>query len=111
MDNTSVIMRKLALVIFLATCINGFGQTLIDSYPSSNYDQDQYLGSNNFVGYGQSFTTTGSVLKLSSCKFYLVKVGSQTGAMYAKVYAHSGTYGTSSIPTGSALATSDVLDI
>jgi hypothetical protein len=41
----------------------------------------------------------------------LSKTGSPTGSGYAKVYAHSGTYGTSSVPTGSALATSDAYDI
>ena len=34
-----------------------------------------------------------------------------TGNLYAKIYAHTGTYGTSSLPTGPALATSNAVAI
>jgi hypothetical protein len=34
------------------------------------------------------------------------KVGSPTGSMVAKLYAHDGTFGTSSVPTGEPLAVS-----
>jgi len=39
------------------------------------------------------------------------KVGSPLGNAHAVLYAHTGTYGSSSVPTGSALATSDNLDV
>ena len=57
---------------------------------------------------GQSFT--GVATKITSCVFVVKKTsGTLTGNAVAKLYAHSGTYGTDSIPTGSALATSDTV--
>jgi hypothetical protein len=58
---------------------------------------------------GQSFTGNGAQLKYAVFKVF--KGGAPTGTVYAKLYAHSGTYGTSSIPTGAVLATSVGLDI
>lgn len=55
---------------------------------------------------GKSFTATIAGT-LDNIRFRLGKYGSPTGNVTVKVYAHSGTYGTSSIPTGDALATSD----
>lgn len=83
---------------------------LIDSYSESNVNTytDVYNGS--FVALGQSFTNTFSD-KLGSVVFYLKKLGSPTGNITASVYAHTGTYGTSSKPTGTALATSSAIDI
>ncbi len=59
---------------------------------------------------GQSFTvsTSASTYKLSSAKFRCgSKTGNPQGIGHAVLYALSGTYGTNSKPTGSALATSD----
>ena len=84
---------------------------LIDSYSETNTDTDAQVGNSVGTSYGSSQSFTGKASKLSSGKFYLKKVGSPTGNMYMKVYAHSGTFGTSSVPTGSALATSDALSI
>lgn len=39
----------------------------------------------------------------------LKRVGSPGGNMYARIYAHTGTFGVSSLPTGSVLATSDAI--
>ena len=75
-----------------------------DSYAETNQSDDALL----YAGAQyQSFTSGGGTL--DSVKFYLKKVGSPTGNVYAKIYAHDGTYGVSSVPTGSALATSDAL--
>ena len=58
----------------------------------------------------QSFT--GKAGDIVSCTFSLkINTGSPTGNITAKLYAHTGTYGVSSSPTGAALATSDVVDI
>ncbi len=82
---------------------------LIDSYSETNIDSS-YGYDDTWKGYGQSFTASiGGVLDI--CKFSLKKVNSPTGNGYAKIYAHTGTYGTSSTPTGSALATSDAFDV
>jgi hypothetical protein len=64
---------------------------------------------NNFDATGQSFTGNGQYIEEVS--LYLAKYGSPTGNITAKIYAHSGTYGTSSVPTGAALYTSDTVDI
>ena len=84
------------------------GASVDDSYSESNQDSSIDLDGTNTAG-GQSFKSRGGVLK--SAKFYLKKFGTPTGNATAKVYAHSGTFGTSSVPTGAALATSDTFDV
>jgi hypothetical protein len=81
---------------------------LIDSYSESNYNNDLAFSTLSY-GTGQSFTGDGGVL--NSCKFYLQKQGSPSGTIYAKIYAHTGTFGSSGKPTGSALAVSDGIDV
>jgi hypothetical protein len=78
-------------------------QTTIDSY-SQVYRDSQYNLNDSIWGVAQSFL--GSGITLSDVKFYLKKYGSPTGTITAALYAHTGTYGTSSKPTGSALITS-----
>jgi hypothetical protein len=58
---------------------------------------------------GQSFTGAGTYLVYAL--FKINKVGSPTGSAYAKLYAHSGTYGSTSVPTGSPLAVSNAVDV
>lgn len=82
---------------------------LIDSYMGAA-NTSAYMGSAT-LAWGQSFTTTGEVLRLQSCVFRARREGSPTGNVYARVYAHTGTYGTSSLPTGAVLATSDAIDV
>jgi len=83
--------------------------TVVDSYSESNQSSDRDL--TNIGGFysrtSQSFTGDGGTL--NSVKFYLKKDGA-TGSIYAYIYAHTGTFGTSSKPTGSALATSDAVN-
>jgi hypothetical protein len=86
-----------------------FVPTLLDNYSSANLDNGSTLnGSVKKVG--QSFNA-GAGGSLDSAEWYLQKTGSPTGSIYAKIYAHSGTYGSSSVPTGSPLAISDSYDI
>ena len=88
-----------------------FADTVGDSYSESNQSGQNALDSAGFVGTAQSFTTTSTINSaVKRAIFYLKKTGTPTGAIVAKVYAHSGTYGTSSVPTGAALATSDPID-
>lgn len=85
---------------------------LMDSYPNSNDAGGTTPLSSNAAQWqadGQSINGTGE--KLYSVKWRIKKDGSPTGNAVAKVYAHSGTYGTSSVPTGAALATSANLDV
>jgi len=53
----------------------------------------------------QSFTGNGEYLLRA--EWFIHKEGSPTGSVVSKIYAHTGTFGTSSVPTGVALATSD----
>jgi len=93
------------------TVIDGFNVQLItsadDGYGQTGGGYGLYSGSYTVVG--QSFAGNGSVL--DSVKFLLNKSGSPTGNAVAKIYTHSGTFGTNSLPTGSPLATSDNLDV
>lgn len=82
----------------------------IDGYPESNFDSwIERLYTGNFVRYGQAFTGNG--VAVTSAGFWLAKQGSPTGNMTATIYAHAGTFGSSSIGTGSALATSTAIDV
>ena len=56
-------------------------------------------------GIGQSFTGDGR--PITSCDFYLHSfISLPTGTVYAKLYAHTGTFGINGKPTGPVLATS-----
>jgi hypothetical protein len=81
-----------------------------DTATYTTQDSTQSIGgslTNDAVG--ESFTGDGN--ELANAVFYLKKTGSPTGNIVAKVYTHSGTFGSSSIPTGTALATSENVDI
>ena len=82
---------------------------LSDVYIESNQSGVTSLRSGSTVGAGQSFTGDGYTLY--STRLYLKKSGSPTGYAYAKIYEHSGSYGTTSVPTGDALATSVAFDV
>jgi len=81
---------------------------VIDSYSGSN-NGTIVLGSADNDGAGQSFTGDGN--PAYTCMFIIRKVLNPTGNAVAKIYAHTGTFGTTGIPTGSALATSDNIDV
>lgn len=83
---------------------------LIDSYNDVPYLGDAIVGGSYKYWIGQSFEVS-LTKSLYSAKHYIKKWGSPTGNVYAKVYAHTGTYGTSSVITGTALATSNPVDI
>ena len=82
-------------------------EVLIDSYdPITSNVMSLYTDMPD----AQSFT--GAALKLTKAQFYLKKVAesSPTGNMYAKLYAHTGTFGVDGVPTGEPLATSGAVD-
>lgn len=84
--------------------------TIVDSYSESNRSSDYSVSLGlGCAGAGQSFTGDGGTL--NSAKFFLKKVNSPTGNAYAKIYAHTNTFGSNGVPTGSALATSDAVDV
>jgi len=59
----------------------------------------------------QSFTMLSTAIKITSCEFYMLKIGGPTGIGHAVLYACSGSYGAGSTPIGAALATSDGFDV
>lgn len=81
---------------------------IVDSYNLS--DSIAWTLDDNIKKIGQSFTNT-SLSILNSCIFKLSKKSTPTGNINACIYAHSGTYGVSSLPTGTALATSDTINV
>jgi hypothetical protein len=85
--------------------------TVVDSYSEDNHEGVGYsLYSGSVVSqYGQSFTGDGRTTY--SVVLYLKKIGSPTGSATVSIYAHTGTYGTSSKPTGDVLAISDNFDV
>jgi hypothetical protein len=80
----------------------------VDNYANTNYVSTNFdiYGANGKQG--QSFTGNGGAI--DSLKLYMKKSGSPTGNGYAKIYSHSGTFGTSSVPD-TLLATSDAFDV
>jgi len=81
---------------------------LVDSYSESNYYNAYSIRYTGHEESSQSFT--GKAGNLINCKWYLRKRANPTGNIIAKLYSHSGTYGTSSLPN-TLLATSDIIDI
>lgn len=81
--------------------------TVADSYSEANQSSESGL-SGSYTSIGQSFTGTAD--DIFSCKFYLKKTSSPTGNIVAKLYAHTGVYGTNGVPTGPALATSETVN-
>jgi len=72
------------------------------------------LGNGTITGQAQSFAN-GTNAQYLVRAFFDLKIGvgapSAAGNVVAKLYAHSGTFGTSSVPTGGAVATSDNVSI
>jgi len=81
----------------------------IDSYSETNQSSETASLGTIDTGEGQSFTGNGSVL--GSAKWYLRKTTSATGNAVAKIYAHTGTFGSGGTPTGAALAVSGNFDV
>ncbi len=82
---------------------------IIASFSESNVTTQININTgNNATKYGEAFSNSSSVV-LDSCKFYLKKFGTPSGNTVATIYAITGSLGTTAIPTGSALATSDII--
>lgn len=82
--------------------------TVLDSYTESHKDTNGTMYNGSFTGIGQTVTPSASAT-LYSTKFYVSKAGTPSGNIVSKIYSTSGTYGTNAIPSGTALATSDVV--
>jgi hypothetical protein len=60
--------------------------------------------------YGQTFSCDVNCL-FSHCKFYLKKTTGGTGTITARLYAMTGTYGTTGKPTGTPIAETSAINI
>ena len=85
----------------------------LDSYSEANKDNSYALRSSagSARGVAQTFDVGATTAILTSVKFHLAKVGSPTGNAVAKIYALTGSSGTTGKPTGTALATSNNFDV
>lgn len=81
---------------------------IIDSYSESNQSGTRNLSTISIKA-GQSITGNGSAV--GSIQYYMKRVDVSSANAVVSIYAHSGTFGTSSIGTGSALATSDAVNM
>jgi len=86
------------------------------SYPVVNFSPESlssYYSLYAGVSYvmGQSFQSPSIPRYLRYVEFKQQRLGSPTGNVIAKLWAHTGSFGSSSKPTGGALATSDAVDI
>ena len=86
----------------------GDSKIVIDSYDGGSLSQYNYF-LNSIHGKGQSFSATVTGFLVSTV-FVLDKDNLATGFVKAKLYSHSGTFGTSSIGVD-LLATSDFIDV
>jgi hypothetical protein len=84
-----------------------FTPDLFDFYDTLESYVDVYAG--YLIAIGQTFYGTGE--DFTRVIFALSKLGAPTGNIVAKLYAHTGVFGTSGIPTGAVLATSNPIDI
>ncbi|MEK7112866.1 MAG: right-handed parallel beta-helix repeat-containing protein, partial [Patescibacteria group bacterium] len=85
----------------------------LDSYSEANKDNSYALRSSagSARGVAQTFDVGATTSILTSAKFHLAKVGSPTGNAVAKIYALTGSSGTTGKPTGTALAVSNNFDV
>jgi len=86
--------------------------TTFDSYSETNRDTAQTVVGAAGAGVeaaGQSFYGNGA--PLASVTLFLSKVGTPTGNAVVRIYAHTGSFGSTGTPTGAALASSAVLDV
>src|SRR5574343_152307 len=97
-------------ILLLCLVAQTFADDTLDQQTS--YDGYQYLHSTQFLALGNAFTYSGGVnKKITSVTFMLQRGGSPTGNAYAKLYNCTGTPGTNGQKSGSAIATSDALDV
>ncbi len=93
---------------------SGSQETLVDSYGSANATDAEWIVPTTSLG--QSFDSGSVSRQLSKAKFYIYRGSDANGSpnVYARLYAHSGTWGSTGIPaTGlnSYLAQSDPVSV
>lgn len=87
---------------------NDPGVATSDTYATSNQDTDQNIGDDTNNAVGQSFVGNGGIIRTAD--LWLEAVLSPVGNATCKIYASTGA-DPNRTPTGSALATSDTVDV
>jgi hypothetical protein len=105
-------MKKILFIVLLFLSFIGNGQILIDSWSESNYTSDWHTPVYSTYVAQSFYNSQSSSVKITSCKFYITPGQNSypAGNIYAYLYAMTGIYGSTSHPTGSALAISDPVD-
>lgn len=95
----------------LANCSTATG-TLHDEFvqTADTSDLGIAVGSSR-QSLAQSFTSSGDAETVTGVCFRLKKTGSPSGSIKAAIYAHSGSLGSTSVPTGAALVESAEFDV
>ena len=88
-----------------AAYVSNGSNVLNQSWSETNYDEPTYLRYSTVTKQVQTFLADANG-DLVQCKFYIKKVGSPTGNIFATLYDTSG-----GVPTGSAIATSNNYDV
>lgn len=92
---------------------------VVDSYSEANKSAggsgnyifaDIFPSTAHYCAGGQTFEVVNSC-KITSAKFYMFGDAGITGFLTFKIYKHAGTFGTTGLPTGSAIAVSEAKDI
>jgi hypothetical protein len=115
-DKMKKIVPAILLILIIGTQLCAVTPGFLKLHGKTKYLDDSYSEEDASMGfddtviaYAQSYSSGGGIL--DSVVWKLKKEGSPTGNATAKIYAHTETYGTTGKPTGSALATSDTLDV
>ena len=101
------VSKRRGRTLFNSVAIGHAAGNSIDTYASSNKDSQVSMYSANNEQVGFAFTLAADQ-DIQSVAFYLDKVGTMPtdSIIKAKLYAATGTVGTSGLPTGDILATS-----
>ena len=87
------------------SCVSAVG-SLVDFFTPANDGSGYSLYVGDDTAVGQSWVSGASPAEITGVCFRLFTSGAPTGVIKAGIYAHSGVYGSSSIPTGAALVES-----
>lgn len=94
----------------MITVFASAANSIIDEYGVANRNSYWTVRSGITTEMSQSFNCKNEAY-LTKVNFYLCKQGSPTGNVYAYLYSHSGTYGTSSVPNTLLATSTTTLDI
>jgi len=81
---------------------------ILTSYSEAGLNNSSNLSSASYLNAGETFKLNDNS-RITHAAMWLNKAGSPTGDVTYNLYAHSGTYGSTGVPTGSVLVSSATL--